>query len=178
MAAPCRRPCSLPGICIMKVFVTIGSQEPFARLLTLIDELAPEFPELQFIAQTTPGHPFEGRHMETLSFIPPAAFRQHLVDADLVVCHAGIGTILNVLELEKPLIVFPRLARYHETRDDHQVATAKAFVAQGYLHMAENGEELRNKISEFLEKKSLPTGARITSSASAGLLESLDAFIG
>ncbi|RYE01314.1 MAG: glycosyl transferase family 28 [Sphingobacteriales bacterium] len=162
----------------MKVFVTIGSQEPFARLLSLIDEIAPEFPELEFTAQTTTGHPFSAKHIRTLDFIPPAAFRQHLAEADLVVCHAGIGTILNVLELEKPLIVFPRLARYHETRDDHQVATAKAFVQQGYLHMAQDGDELRAALRSFSEQGGLPTGARITPYASESLLESLETFIG
>ncbi|TCZ69054.1 glucuronosyltransferase [Flaviaesturariibacter aridisoli] len=177
MAAPGRRPRHLPRIRTMNVFVTIGSQEPFARLLTIVDELALHFPALRFTAQTTPGHPFEARHIETLLFIPPAAFRQHLLDADLVVCHAGIGTILNVLELEKPLIVFPRLARHHETRDDHQVATARAFVQQGYLHMAESSEELRARIEDFLQGK-LRGSARIRPFASDGLLESLETFIG
>ena len=161
----------------MNVFVTIGSQEPFERLLTIVDELAPHFAELRFTAQTTTGHPFEGRHIRTLSFIPPVEFRRHLEEADLVVCHAGIGTILNVLELEKPLIVFPRLSRYHETRDDHQVATARAFVQQGYLHMAESKEELRDRLEAFLAGR-LRCSARITPYASEGLLQSLESFIG
>lgn len=161
----------------MNVFVTIGSQEPFTRLLSLVDELAPRFPELSFTAQTTAGHPFDARNIKVLSFIPPSAFRQHLQEADLVLCHAGIGTILNVLELEKPLIVFPRLARHHETRDDHQVATAKAFVRQGYLHMAENGTELGTLLRAFLEGR-LQGSARITPYASEGLLQSLGSFIG
>jgi UDP-N-acetylglucosamine transferase subunit ALG13 len=161
----------------MNVFVTIGSQEPFGRLLTIVDELAPRFPELQFTAQTTSGDFFKGRHVEVLSFIPPVQFRRYLQEADLVIAHAGIGTILNVLEQEKPLIVFPRLGRYYETRDDHQVATAKAFSRQGYLHVAESAEELEQQLHAFLDGR-IKAGIRIMPHASPNLLESLSDFIG
>ncbi|TCJ19315.1 glycosyl transferase family 28 [Flaviaesturariibacter flavus] len=161
----------------MNVFVTIGSQEPFSRLHHLVDELAPEFPALRFLAQTTGSDSFRGRHIEVLSFIPPVAFKKHLEEADLVIAHAGIGTILNVLELQKPLIVFPRLGRLHETRDDHQVATARAFEKQGYLHVAEDGPQLRAHLEAFLQGR-LPPAAPIAPHASPGLLESLSEFIG
>jgi UDP-N-acetylglucosamine transferase subunit ALG13 len=161
----------------MKVFVTIGSQEPFARLLQLVDDLAPEFPGLSFTAQTTAGKPFAARHIETLNFIPPAEFSRYLAGADLVICHAGIGTILNVLELEKPLVVFPRQSRFHETRDDHQVATAHAFRRQGYLYVAENKEEMRAHLLSF-ESGVLKPCPRIRDGASPELIDSLASFIG
>ncbi|GAB4091712.1 glycosyltransferase [Flaviaesturariibacter terrae] len=161
----------------MNVFVTIGSQEPFPRLLRIIDELAPQFPGLRFVVQTTTGHPFRGRHIEALDFIPPAQFRQYLLDADLVVAHAGIGSILNVLELEKPIIVFPRRAEHRETRDNHQVHTARAFVEQGYLQMAETKEQLEEALTAF-SSGDLPGAVRIRQHASDELLGSLEAFIG
>ncbi|RYZ23996.1 MAG: glucuronosyltransferase [Chitinophagaceae bacterium] len=161
----------------MNIFVTIGSQEPFARLLGIVDELAREFPSLSFTAQTTRGDSWHGNHLKVLTFIPPVEFRQYLLDADLIIAHAGIGTILNVLELQKPLIVFPRLGRLHETRDDHQVATARAFAGQGYLNVAEDDAQLRALIVAFLEGR-LPRAAPIGSYASPDLLESLSEFIG
>ncbi|RYY94013.1 MAG: hypothetical protein EOO11_18720, partial [Chitinophagaceae bacterium] len=170
MAPPRRRKGAVSWKSIMTIFITIGSQEPFDRLLKIVDDLAPGFPGVRFLAQTTKGS-FPAQHIETVSFIPPTQFRQFLLEADLIVSHAGIGTMLTVLELEKPLIVFPRLARFQETRDDHQVATLRAFVRQGYAVGAENAEELRAAIDRFLrgELKARPA---IASHASDELLQS------
>ncbi|GAA4329041.1 glycosyltransferase [Flaviaesturariibacter amylovorans] len=159
----------------MNIFITIGSQEPFDRLLRIADNLAPEFPGVSFVAQTTKGG-FAAKHIHILDFIPPAQFRKYIEEADLIVSHAGIGTMLKVLELEKPLIVFPRKAAFRETRDDHQVATMHAFVRQGYVAGAETAEEFRSAIGRFLSGN-LRAAPAIAAHASAQLLHSIEEFL-
>jgi UDP-N-acetylglucosamine transferase subunit ALG13 len=49
--------------------------------------------------------------------------------ADAIVGHAGIGTLFAALERGKPIVVMPRRADLRETRNDHQIATARRFEA-------------------------------------------------
>ena len=45
--------------------------------------------------------------------------------SDIVICHGGSGTIIDVLLNEKPLIICPRLSQYHEAIDDHELELAE-----------------------------------------------------
>ncbi|ESK96878.1 glycosyltransferase family 1 protein [Moniliophthora roreri MCA 2997] len=53
--------------------------------------------------------------------------------ADLVISHAGSGTILDVLRLKRPLIVVPNSTLL----DDHQQELATALQEMGYLKVAD-----------------------------------------
>jgi UDP-N-acetylglucosamine transferase subunit ALG13 len=158
------------------IFVTIGSQEPFDRLIKIMDDLAPSLSSVEVIAQSGPRSKYIPRHLKMVEFIPPEAFSKFLSEADLIISHAGMGTILNVLEIGKPLIVFPRLGRLHETRDDHQVATVKIFERKGLVHVANNEEEMQEKILSFFEGNIKPA-PKIPPFASTELLASLREFI-
>jgi UDP-N-acetylglucosamine transferase subunit ALG13 len=48
-------------------------------------------------------------------------------EADIVVAHAGTGTILACLQNGTPCIIVPRKASLGEHRNDHQFATARRF---------------------------------------------------
>lgn len=82
------------------------------------------------------------RHIDASPWLDPPQFRARLEGADAIVAHAGMGTILSALELGKPLLVMPRLARLAETRSDHQIATAREFAARGWLLAAEDETQL------------------------------------
>jgi UDP-N-acetylglucosamine transferase subunit ALG13 len=51
--------------------------------------------------------------------------------ADIIITHAGAGCIIDSLVAGKPTIVFPRLKKFGEHTDDHQLEIAKAFGAEG-----------------------------------------------
>ena len=68
-------------------------------------------------------------HMEWTPRLSPCDYRQRLSEADAVVTHAGMGTILTALEFGKPVLVMPRRGELLETRNDHQLGTAAAFAA-------------------------------------------------
>src|SRR5436190_2511423 len=126
------------------IFVTIGAQEPFDRLIKLVDEFAPQLKGIPIVAQISKST-YKVKNMKSFEFISPEEFEQYFQQATLLISHAGMGTIISALVNAKPLIVMPRLAKFGETRNDHQVATAQRFEALGYVNVAYNEEQLKQK---------------------------------
>ena len=63
--------------------------------------------------------------------------------ARMIVAHAGMGTIISAMQQEKPIIVFPRIARLGEHRNEHQLATAEKMKELGFVYVANTAEELK-----------------------------------
>jgi len=131
------------------IFVTIGTQGPFDRLVKAIDEIAFEMPEIEFIAQTMKGS-YKPKNMKSFDFLSPSEFNNYFLKAQLIVSHAGMGTIISALVNEKPIIIVPRLLANKEHRSDHQVATARAFGELEYVNIAYNKTELSNKVKTLV----------------------------
>jgi len=88
-----------------------------------VDLWAKNHPEVEFIIQSGGGG-FDPLHCEKKEFVSPVEWERLFSLADLVVSHAGMGTIIKSIDAGKPLIVMPRKASLNEHRNDHQLATA------------------------------------------------------
>ena len=145
----------------------------FDRLIKAVDHWAAQTGRSDLFAQIGPSN-FEPRHMEWTKELRPAEFLKRMMDATAIVAHAGMGTILNALELGKPLLVMPRRGDLRETRNDHQIATAKRFEEQGRLAVAYDESALNERLDHLtLLKPSKPIDHR----ASPELLERLRNFV-
>jgi len=60
-----------------------------------------------------------------------------------------MGTITAALENQKPLLVVPRLKKYGEVVNDHQVAICKKFEELGHMLVAYDMKNLPNKLEEL-----------------------------
>ena len=158
------------------IFVTIGTQEPFDRLIRAVDSIAVDFAEHKFIAQTSENG-FRATNMETLSFVPPSEFKRLFTQSSFVISHAGMGTIISALQIKKPLIVMPRLARLGEHRNEHQIATARKMEALGYIYVANNAIELKQHMDHLIHHKFPEPLHQLGSYASEELLASISDFI-
>jgi UDP-N-acetylglucosamine transferase subunit ALG13 len=108
------------------IFVTVGTQLPFERLVRAVDEWASDNKDKTVFIQL--GNTlFRPRNCEFSAFLDSAHWEQLFQESELIVSHAGMGTILKSIEYDKPLILIPRLASLGEHRNDHQVATASKF---------------------------------------------------
>jgi UDP-N-acetylglucosamine transferase subunit ALG13 len=154
------------------IFVTVGFQMPFDRLVRAVDAWAGATGRRDVFAQTGDGE-YRVRHIEAAPWLELPAFRAKLEQADAIVSHAGMGTILSALELGKPLLVLPRRVHLAETRSDHQVATAHELAARGWLLAAEDESELPVRLAELAH---FAPGARFGRQASPELLGRLRAF--
>ncbi len=157
------------------IFVTIGSQLPFDRMIQAVDEIAPLFPGKEFIAQAF-GLQYKVKNIQTLEFISPVEFNDYIRNAELVISHAGTGTILSVGELGKPLIVFPRLGKLKETRNNHQVDTCVMLEKSAGLNVAYDKQQLQQQLEAFFRGELKPM-EKISPYASTQLLTSLRDFV-
>ena len=122
------------------IFLTLGTQLPFDRLVQALDEAAAGLDE-EIIAQTGSGT-YQPAHFQTVANLNPADFEQVLVRARIVVSHAGIGTILTGLKHQKPLVLMARRAAFGEHRNNHQLATLAEFRDVAGIHIAEDSADL------------------------------------
>jgi UDP-N-acetylglucosamine transferase subunit ALG13 len=154
------------------IFVTVGTQLPFDRMIRTIDEWATTSGRKVF-AQIGPAA-YRPRHIEFNEFLDAQECRIRVEQARIVIAHAGMGSILTALELGKPIIVMPRQARFGEHRNDHQVATARQLLAQGRVIVAFDEAHLLEKLQTI---DNLCGATRISTQASPKLLSTLRNFI-
>lgn len=131
------------------IFVTVGSQEPFDRLIRAVDEWARSRARSDVFAQIA-SSTFHPQHIKFTHFLEPAEFNRVLQETRVIVAHAGMGSIISALELGKPIVIMPRRADFRETRNDHQVATAERFGAQGRIIVADDEKDLPEKLDHAL----------------------------
>jgi len=108
----------------VKVFVTVGSMLPFDRLVGAMDAWAVAHPGAEVFAQIGDGGA-QPAHMAWASMLTPSDFRRRCAASDVIVSHAGMGTILSAAESGRPLVCLPRLPELKEVTSQHQVATAR-----------------------------------------------------
>lgn len=133
----------------MKVLITIGSMVgcKFTRLFKIMDEFCEEgiLDGSQVIAQTGCDD-YQSYYYKTFDMISDEKFKQLIQDSDLIISHAGTGTVTSCLKKGKKVILFPRLAEFGEHYDNHQLDLCEIFQKAGYVMCAKNKEELRKCI--------------------------------
>ena len=123
------------------IFVTAGTQLPFDRLVEAVDSIAAEYKDAKFVVQALTST-YKANNIEVTNFLSAAEFTNHLNNAQLIVSHAGMGTIISALVKKIPIIVMPRLFEFNEHRNDHQLGTAKQMDLGGYVHVAYDAKDL------------------------------------
>ena len=87
------------------------------------------------------------------SFLPMEQFSEMIAKANLVICHAGAGTLFHVLQARKVPVVMPRRKHYGELVDDHQVELTEALASQGRAIPAYEAEDLRTAVIEARSRR-------------------------
>jgi UDP-N-acetylglucosamine transferase subunit ALG13 len=130
------------------VFVTVGNaKQSFHRLLDAVNELATIgfFGSEQVVAQN--GHSiFTNSHLTCKPFLSEMEFKNHIEEATLVISHGG-GTPLHVVLLGRVPVVMPRLKKYKEHVNNHQLEFVRVLVREGWAipawEPADLGEAIR-----------------------------------
>jgi UDP-N-acetylglucosamine transferase subunit ALG13 len=128
-----------------EVFVALGNaRQPFPRMLSALEKACAiaGIDDCRVVVQHGATDPRPLRGWRQVRTFPESEFRQHLLDAQVVICHAGAGVILESLGFGRRCIVFPRRRADGEHVDDHQVELARALAEEGLVHVAEDDESL------------------------------------
>jgi UDP-N-acetylglucosamine transferase subunit ALG13 len=131
------------------IFLAVGTQFPFDRLVKAIDNcLEAGIIEEEIFGQIGKSS-YEPRNFKSISFLEKKEFDQTLIESSGVIGHAGIGIIRTALDNNKPLLVMPRLKKYHEVVHDHQVEIARKFEELGHILVAYKEEDLFTKTQQL-----------------------------
>jgi len=155
------------------IFITVGHQTPFDRLILAMDDWAQRTGERDIFAQVGRSD-IKPRNFPAVPFLSPEEFDRKMREADRIVGHAGTGTIIAALTRGKPLLVMPRLSSRGETRNDHQIPTAKHFAGQNLVLAALDESELHECMQKFVNFCPKQT---LQDAASAQLIARLRGFI-
>lgn len=137
------------------IFLTVGTQLPFDRLVQIVDAFALSN-NADVIAQVG-SSAYKCRHVKAVSFLTPDEVDEYFSKCSVIVSHAGMGSIINALRIKKPLIIFPRKACFGEHRNDHQLDTIKSFSSIEGIYPALDDNSLLEHLRNYSSLAS-PTG--------------------
>ena len=135
------------------IFVTVGSQKfQFNRLLKEIDKLIIDgYIQEEVFAQIGVSD-YKPQKYKYKDFLTQEEFNKNLDNSDLIITHAGTGVIVNAIKREKKVIGVPRLAKYGEHVDDHQIQIIKEFEILNFIEAAYDTKLIKNSLDIIKNK--------------------------
>ena len=141
------------------IFVALGTQDkPFKRLLELAEKINTD----EKIVCQSGFTKYSSSKLEIHDYFDANEYSKYINEADVVITHGGVGTILNALSLNKKIIVVPRLKKYGEHQNDHQLQVARIFKEKGYIVLFEDGDDINETlkiVKDFNPKPSVSNNA-------------------
>ena len=131
------------------IFVTLGTQDKsFKRLLEAVDrEIKNGTIKDKVIVQA--GYTdYKSDNMKIYDLLAMDEFDKYIKECDLLITHAGVGSIMTGLSNHKKVIAAARLSEYGEHNNDHQKEIASAFSSLGYILYLEDFD----KLGELIKK--------------------------
>ena len=139
------------------ILVMLGTQNnSFERLLKKMDELIEKKVIDEKVIVQSGYTNYESKNMRIFDLIPQEELEKYQEQADLIITHGGVGSIVSSIKKGKKVIAIPRLHRYHEHVNDHQKQIVESFDKKGYIIGIQRIDELRKAIiraQEFEPKK-------------------------
>ncbi len=139
------------------IFVTVGTQDvPFDRLLKEVDKCIIDGTIKEEVIVQSGNTKFKSKNMKMVNLLPMEDFKKIISEASIIIAHGGVGTITDGISNDKVVIACPRLAKYKEAVNDHQIQIIKQFDKMGFIIPLYNPKELKialERAKEFKIKK-------------------------
>ncbi len=151
------------------IFVAVGTQFPFDRLIENMDQWAADYDE-EVIAQIADGE-YLPKNINWQRFLDPEQYNNNIKQASVFVSHAGMGNIISARQHNTPIIVMNRQFELGEHRNNHQADGIKWMAELSGVYAAPTQAELYTLLSNT---KAL----QISSSTENKKLDQLVGFLG
>ncbi len=149
------------------ILVMLGTQNnSFHRLLEEIDKLINNGVIQEKVIVQAGYTKYKSKNMEIFSLISQDELEKYQIQANLIITHGGVGSIIGSLKLEKKVIAVPRLHKYGEHVNDHQKQIIENFSENGYIIGIEDVSELEKaieKVKTFEPKKYIANNEKMLS---------------
>lgn len=143
----------------MTTFVSVGNaKQPFTRLLDAVSQIAPRLPQPVIVQH---GYTqFSDSRCEMVPFIRMEEFREKIELAELLILHAGAGSIIHAIRAGKIPVVVPRQIEYGEHVNNHQVEFATELSRTGKILLVTGIENLEVRVHDALCNQKILTQKR------------------
>lgn len=156
-----------------RIFITTGSQKfQFNRLLRAVDRLYEDGNLTTPAFAQTGSSDYRPEHYDYKDFLDRDEFAAEIDRADLVITHGGTGVIIGAVKKGKRVIAVPRLAKYGEHVDDHQIQLVEQFEGMGIITTCYDLEDLGDRIRKAEEQEYMPY-----ESNTENILNSIEMFL-
>ena len=137
----------------MIIFITLGSQKfQFNRLLKAVDDLVKKDVVKEKVFAQIGYSDYMPQHFEYKQFLDRHEYLDMEEKADIIIAHGGTGAIIGAVKKGKKVIAVPRLSKYGEHVDDHQLQLLEEFEKMGLIVACHNCEQLDEAI-EIAKKR-------------------------
>jgi UDP-N-acetylglucosamine transferase subunit ALG13 len=131
------------------IFVTVGTHEqPFDRLIKKVDELVENKKIRDKVIAQIGYCKYIPKNFDYFRFADFKKMEKILNSSRIVITHGGIGSIFLALRKGKKVIVVPRMRKFGEHSDDHQIQVAKELEKQGMIIATYDIEDLEEAIKK------------------------------
>ena len=130
------------------ILVLLGTQDKrFDRLTDKLDELVKNGKIKDKVLLQSGQVKYNYTSMESFGTAKSQKeFADLIKRANLIISHGGVGSIIDCLRQDKPVIAFARLKEFKEAANDHQKQIIEVFSKEGYIIKLDNIDDLEEKI--------------------------------
>lgn len=155
------------------IFITLGSQKfQFDRLLKAVDEQVAEGKIKDEIFAQIGASGYKPNNYRFKDFLNRDEFADWQSRCDIVITHGGTGAIIGAVKKGKKVIAVPRLKKYGEHVDDHQLQLIEQFKELGLICECLNCDDIWKAVEKV--KK---TDYNSYQSNTHRIIESIEQFI-
>ena len=139
------------------ILVLLGTQNnQFTRLLQEIQKCIDNGIINQRVVVQAGFTKFESNKMNIFDLKPKEVVENLVNEADFIITHGGVGSILMGIKKNKKVIAVPRLSEFNEHVNDHQRQIVEVFNDKGYIIGVQNMEDLSEAIKQIDEFEPIP----------------------
>lgn len=121
------------------ILVTVGTQkQSFDRIFDLVRN-SKELKNEKLIFQRGYTKCNNSKRIKVFDFIPLEEMEEYISKSDLIISHGGVGTIFSAIKKGKKVIAVPRLSKYGEHINDHQIEICEELEKEGYILYYKDG---------------------------------------